>query len=145
MHRCGALIRIRHSKGPHSASAEVSAASDALFVDYDNDGLHDLVAATPSGLRVLRNTGGSWTDVTATAAPKEAATRLFGAGDLDLGAADILGAVEHLALEVRQLHHIGVDEHQPSGVGGAQGQRQRRAQAAQPDEEEGATQSTRPG
>ena len=37
-------------------------ASVAQFVDYDNDGLLDLIANTPKGLVVSRNIGDGWTD-----------------------------------------------------------------------------------
>ena len=42
-------------------------ASAAQFVDYDADGLLDLVAATASGLRVFRNTGDGWADASPAA------------------------------------------------------------------------------
>ena len=37
------------------------------FIDYDNDGLLDLVTSVQTQLRVLRNTGDSWTDVSSKA------------------------------------------------------------------------------
>ncbi len=60
----------------------------AQFVDYDNDGLLDLVAAGPNGLTVARNVGPSWTDVTATAVAAAApgvqtAVRSIASADLD--------------------------------------------------------------
>ena len=60
----------------------------AQFVDYDNDGLLDLISAAGSKLRILRNTGGSWVDVTSKAAPEFATgigsrIRTLAAGDLD--------------------------------------------------------------
>src|SRR5687768_15935018 len=45
----------------------------AQFVDYDNDGLLDLVSLAASKLRIMRNTGDSWVDVTSKAAPEFAA------------------------------------------------------------------------
>jgi hypothetical protein len=39
----------------------------AQFIDYDNDGLLDLVATTAKGLRVLRNVGDGWADASETA------------------------------------------------------------------------------
>jgi len=72
--------RFRLSPAPASAAAGELAAQ---FIDYDNDGLLDLVAAGAGGLRVLRNTGDGWTDVS-----REAARRLFaGAGALPYGLA----------------------------------------------------------
>ena len=65
------------------------------FIDYDNDGLLDLVSSVQTQLRVLRNTGDSWTDVsskatnglTATAgkpAPVLLSGDLDGDGDTDI-------------------------------------------------------------
>src|SRR5262249_2851522 len=45
----------------------ISGAFAAQFLDYDNDGLLDLVAASPAGLHVWRNLGRSWVDVSGTA------------------------------------------------------------------------------
>ena len=42
-------------------------ASASQFIDYDNDGLLDLVSIVGTQLRVLRNTGDGWTDVSAKA------------------------------------------------------------------------------
>jgi tetratricopeptide (TPR) repeat protein len=56
------------------------------FLDYDNDGLLDLISVVPSGgIRVMRNTGNAWTDVSAKATKDLTATgaRLFAAGDID--------------------------------------------------------------
>ena len=66
--------------------------SDASqFLDYDNDGLLDLVSMVQSKLRVLRNTGDAWIDVSnkATAqlsAPARTAlsrSQVFASGDID--------------------------------------------------------------
>ena len=35
----------------------------AQFLDYDNDGLVDLIAATRSGISVVRNVGSGWTEI----------------------------------------------------------------------------------
>ncbi len=63
----------------------------AQFLDYDNDGLLDLVTVSAEGLRVHRNVGNAWIDVTDHAAkelPKLigplAAADLDGDGDTDL-------------------------------------------------------------
>jgi tetratricopeptide (TPR) repeat protein len=62
-----------------------SGSTAALFLDYDNDGLLDLVTVSPKGLRVLRNLGTHWADVTAKAAPDavKAAGAALAAGDID--------------------------------------------------------------
>ncbi|HWS53657.1 MAG TPA: FG-GAP-like repeat-containing protein [Pyrinomonadaceae bacterium] len=76
-----------------AAPAGVSDARAAQFLDYDNDGLLDLLAMSPAGLRVLRNMGGGWQDAGARAAGKglvngwtadgEAAHGSLSSGDLD--------------------------------------------------------------
>jgi tetratricopeptide (TPR) repeat protein len=63
-------------------------ATAAQFLDYDNDGLLDLVALTSAGPVVVRNLGPSWVDVTAgalDAAPAAARVpaRSFAAADTD--------------------------------------------------------------
>jgi tetratricopeptide (TPR) repeat protein len=60
----------------------------ALWIDYDDDGLLDLIALTAGGPRLLRGTGREWTDVTARAFPASMVSALTGAdalaaGDLD--------------------------------------------------------------
>lgn len=58
----------------------------AQFLDYDNDGLLDLVTVTPGGPRVQRSLGGGeWQDVTAKAWPAgaPAPSMPFASGDLD--------------------------------------------------------------
>lgn len=61
--------------------------SDASqFVDYDNDGLLDLISTVGPSLRVLRNTGDAWTDVSSKATQGLTAptrTRVLASGDLD--------------------------------------------------------------
>jgi tetratricopeptide (TPR) repeat protein len=46
------------------APDKTSDAAAARLIDYDNDGLVDLLAFTPSGPRLWRNIGTSWIDVT---------------------------------------------------------------------------------
>ncbi len=60
------------------------------FVDYDNDGLLDLVVVTAGGLKILRNVGGNWTDVSerafkgaSTQQPSANNTAQLASGDLD--------------------------------------------------------------
>ncbi|HEV8429147.1 MAG TPA: FG-GAP-like repeat-containing protein [Pyrinomonadaceae bacterium] len=55
------------------------------FFDYDNDGLLDLVTLAPGQLRILRNTGDSWADVTskATKGINASGALLLATGDID--------------------------------------------------------------
>ena len=76
-----------------TAPAATAGASAAQFLDYDNDGLLDLVALTTAGLRVLRNVGDGWADVSQRAAeralaggartPGQVAARSFTSADAD--------------------------------------------------------------
>lgn len=57
-------------RGRYTVSAAdplTSPAYAAQFADYDNDGLLDLLVATQAGLRVFRNLGNRWTDVSTKA------------------------------------------------------------------------------
>ncbi|PYQ07438.1 MAG: hypothetical protein DMF83_09615 [Acidobacteria bacterium] len=89
--------RSRFNLVPAPAGAENATA--AQFIDYDNDGLLDLLVFTDKGPRLLRNLGRSWADVTATAlpaalaggAPESLAGASFAAADLDGdGATDLV-------------------------------------------------------
>jgi tetratricopeptide (TPR) repeat protein len=55
------------------------------FLDYDNDGLLDLVSVVQGQLRILRNTGNAWTDVTSKAAKgiTLGSPSILAAGDID--------------------------------------------------------------
>jgi Flp pilus assembly protein TadD len=69
---------------PSSASAAVA----AIFVDYDNDGLLDLLTWSADGPHVARNLGTSWSDETAAARSGSgtfsiASSRALGVADLD--------------------------------------------------------------
>jgi hypothetical protein len=85
----GDLLALSDGKG-RFATAPVpwgsSGTRSAQFLDYDNDGLLDLLAFSGQGARLLRNQGSRWVDVTA-AALGESARGLAGAapasGDLD--------------------------------------------------------------
>src|SRR5213078_2665147 len=79
-----------------AASADAAAAQ---LLDYDNDGLLDLLTWSASGPHLLRNVGNGWTDVTARAfplsgdarAPALASPRALASADLDGdGGADLL-------------------------------------------------------
>ncbi len=76
---------------PASAPVATTGASAAQFLDYDNDGLLDCVMLTATGLRVLRNMGGEWADVSEKAVAGELASAskigslggTLASGDLD--------------------------------------------------------------
>ncbi|HJQ70154.1 MAG TPA: FG-GAP-like repeat-containing protein [Blastocatellia bacterium] len=67
------------------APATTEAAHAAQFIDYDNDGLLDLVALTAKGVRVLRNVGTGWADVSDKAASSLDGnlSNSFASGDID--------------------------------------------------------------
>jgi tetratricopeptide (TPR) repeat protein len=72
------------------AAAPVVGVRTALVIDYDNDGLLDLAITTSRGMRLLRNVGQGWADVTLGTVPESlAAPRAteipiaLAAGDLD--------------------------------------------------------------
>jgi tetratricopeptide (TPR) repeat protein len=90
------LFALSDGRGRFQTSAAPAGAADARaaqFLDYDNDGLLDLVALAPAGLRVLRNAGGVWQEAGARAAGRGlaaalgaaagAARRSLVSGDLD--------------------------------------------------------------
>ena len=64
------VLALSDGRGRFNMSAapqNLRSATAAQFVDYDNDGLLDLVASTASGLAVARDVGPSWADVTSAA------------------------------------------------------------------------------
>jgi Tfp pilus assembly protein PilF len=73
------------------APAGTETARVAEFLDYDNDGLLDCVMLTEKGLRVWRNIGTGWVDISARAVAHDfaggaaalGAGRLLAAGDID--------------------------------------------------------------
>jgi tetratricopeptide (TPR) repeat protein len=81
------------------APAAAAGAGSAQFLDYDNDGLLDCLLLTDKGLRVMRNLGDGWTDVSALAVSMDASGGvlppggLFFAGDIDRdGDTDLIAA-----------------------------------------------------
>jgi cytochrome c-type biogenesis protein CcmH/NrfG len=79
--------RFRAQPAPEDAAG----ATGALFLDYDRDGLLDLVTAQGDRLRVARNLGPNWAGAGEVAAG--GAVSAFAAGDVDGdGAQDLLAA-----------------------------------------------------
>src|SRR5262249_47036235 len=86
-----------------AAPVGTEAATAAQFLDYDNDGLLDLVIASNAGLRVIRNVDNKWENTSERAVAKDlfgnAAVRAIAAadidcdGDLDLIAASAAGGI----------------------------------------------------
>ncbi|MEN3335785.1 MAG: hypothetical protein V7641_5150 [Blastocatellia bacterium] len=71
-----------------AAPAGTESATAAQFLDYDNDGLLDLVTVSNNGLRVLRNVGNKWENTSERAVAKDlfgnaAVIRAFAAADID--------------------------------------------------------------
>jgi hypothetical protein len=79
----GGSGRFTLSPAPDGARSTVA----SQFIDYDNDGLLDLLTWTPDGPHLFHNVGRGWSDVTARAFPSNAST-LRGAGALALGDVD---------------------------------------------------------
>jgi len=86
----GASLATSDGRGGFSVKPVPAAAGGvaAQFVDYDNDGLLDVFLVTGKGLRLLRNLGASWADVSAAAFSEELRTAPFegaalGIADLD--------------------------------------------------------------
>ena len=84
------------------------AANAALILDYDNDGLQDLVTVSVSGPHLFRNTGRGWSDQRDAFSPALRRTPLPGdivtgiaAGDIDLdGDTDIVAHLRNGAVRV---------------------------------------------
>ncbi|HEX8738194.1 MAG TPA: FG-GAP-like repeat-containing protein [Pyrinomonadaceae bacterium] len=87
------------------APAGTESAAAAQFLDYDNDGLLDLLADTPKGLVVSRNLGGEWTTANGrifkTNSDVSSSKQILSAdldadGDVDLLAFDKMGTLRFL-------------------------------------------------
>jgi len=82
------VVALSDGRGRFAASpaaAALAGARAAQFLDYDADGLLDLLVLTGGGPRLLRNTGGAWTDVTPAAldANRSVQGAALAGGDLD--------------------------------------------------------------
>jgi cytochrome c-type biogenesis protein CcmH/NrfG len=88
----GSSLALSDGRGAFSVSPAPAGTAGALaaqFVDYDNDGLLDLLVVTPQGPRLYRNLGTSWSDVSGAALP--AATRPGSLPAAALAVADLDG------------------------------------------------------
>ena len=104
------MFILSDGRGRFAARPPVPGTEGALaaqFIDYDNDGLLDLVTLTAAGLRVHRNVGDGWADVSGRAAAGVALKAgaagvallsgdLDGDGDTDLLARAGTGALSFL-------------------------------------------------
>ena len=81
-------LAISNGKEHFQISRVTGESEAAQFLDYDEDGLLDLVSISGGKLRILRNTGEAWVEVTNKAAPEPAATVgpravVLASGDID--------------------------------------------------------------
>jgi lipoprotein NlpI len=99
-----------------AAPAGTESATAAQFFDYDNDGLLDLVIASNTGLRVLRNLGNKWENTSERAVAKDlfgnvGVIRAFAAADIDGdGDTDIIASSS--ASEVKVARNDGGNKNQ---------------------------------
>ena len=88
------------------APAGTENAASAQFLDYDNDGLLDLIVNTDKGFAVARNLGDGWTKAENTAFKPESkiiGSRQILAGDVDVdGDVDLLAFAENGSLKFMQ-------------------------------------------
>ncbi len=78
----------------------------AQILDYDNDGLLDLLVITPGGPKLLRSLGSSWADVSATAFATPARARAAEAAALAVADLDADGDADALVATPAALHRL---------------------------------------
>jgi tetratricopeptide (TPR) repeat protein len=78
-------LALSNGKERFQITRAASGSDAAQFLDYDNDGLLDLVSVSHDALHVLRNTGDTWIDVSDKATKGLAApgSRVLASGDID--------------------------------------------------------------
>ena len=90
-----------------AADRYTAGAAAAEFVDYDNDGLLDLLAATPGGIRVLRNIGTRWFDASNTAGMVRADLQPLALATADIDGDGDVDLLFRTATEIRLLRNDG--------------------------------------
>lgn len=76
----GSGFALSNGKERFQLTRDETATNASQFLDYDNDGLLDLVTSANNGIRVLRNTGNGFSQVTAL---QNTPSRILASGDLD--------------------------------------------------------------
>jgi hypothetical protein len=89
----GGVFALSDGRGHFSAASGPEHATGAVasqLVDYDNDGLIDLLTWSSDGFRIFRNLGQRWSEVTTAAAPPAAGTQALSSARA-LAIADLTG------------------------------------------------------
>jgi tetratricopeptide (TPR) repeat protein len=66
-----------------AAPAATESTNTAQFLDYDNDGLLDLMTLSTAGLRIFRNLGNKWTSISDQLSTAFSSPRAVVSGDID--------------------------------------------------------------
>ncbi|MDQ3688013.1 MAG: FG-GAP-like repeat-containing protein, partial [Acidobacteriota bacterium] len=86
-HRVGGVLALSDGKGAFNSFVKGPVPSGgvnaAQFLDYDNDGLLDLVVAQTDGIYVWRNVGSGWQKASDAPLWKANLARSFASGDMD--------------------------------------------------------------
>ncbi len=77
----GSGFALSNGKERFQLTREETAANTSQFLDYDNDGLLDLVTSTNSGIRILRNIGNTFVEV--KTGLETTRSQILASGDLD--------------------------------------------------------------